>query len=68
MTKLKPNKFTPRFSVDDIDHAVLGVVKAAEYLGWRWWQDPDLVEPYVTFLDDKYGRGHDAYRPAFRRC
>ena len=57
-----------RFSVDDIDHAVLGVVKAAEYLGWRWWQDPDLVEPYVTFLDDKYGRGHDAYRPAFRRC
>ena len=54
-----------RFSVDEVDHAVLGVVKAAEYLGWRWWQDPDLVEQYSTFLDDRYGPGHDAYRPAF---
>ncbi|MEO1057563.1 MAG: hypothetical protein AAFY28_11675 [Actinomycetota bacterium] len=56
-----------RFSVDEIDHAVLGVVKAAEYLGWRWWQDPDLVEQYSSFLDDKYGPDHDAYRPAFDR-
>lgn len=54
-----------RFSVEEIDHAVLGVVKAAEYLGWRWWQDPDLVEQYSAFLDDKYGHGHEAYRPAF---
>ncbi|MEM9035382.1 MAG: hypothetical protein AAGA99_26195 [Actinomycetota bacterium] len=56
-----------RFSAEEIDHAVLGVVKAAEYLGWRWWQDPDLVEQYSVFLDDKYGSGHDAYRPAFER-
>ncbi|MEM9515718.1 MAG: hypothetical protein AAGA42_12755 [Actinomycetota bacterium] len=53
------------FSVDEIEHAVLGVVKAAEYIGWRWWQDPDLVEQYSNFLDDKYGPDHDAYRPAF---
>ncbi|MEM1332443.1 MAG: hypothetical protein AAGG08_03200 [Actinomycetota bacterium] len=55
-----------RFTTEEVDHAVLGVVKAAEYLGWRWWQDPDLVDDYALFLDAEYGPDHEAFRPAFR--
>ena len=45
--------------------SVLGVVKAAEYLGLRWRTDPVLAAQYAALLEARYGTGHDAYRPAF---
>ena len=49
----------------DIEQAVLGVVKAGEYLGVRWRTDPARAAEYAALLDDWYGPDHDAYRPAF---
>jgi hypothetical protein len=45
--------------------AVLGVVKAAEYLGVRWWTRPTQAAAYAAHLTSIYGPDHDAYRPAF---
>jgi hypothetical protein len=45
--------------------AVLGIVKAAEYLGLRWRTDPMRAAQYAALLNRKYGPDHDAYRPAF---
>ena len=44
---------------------VLGVVKAAEYLGVRFRTDPARAVEYAALLDAMYGSGHDAYRPVF---
>lgn len=49
----------------EIGHAVLGVVKAAEYLGVRFRADPARAASYAALLDEQYGPDHDAYRPAF---
>jgi len=45
--------------------AVLGVVKAAEYLGVRWRTNPQQAQSYAALMDEMYGPGHDAYRLAF---
>jgi hypothetical protein len=55
----------PDYSGEEISHAVLGVVKAAEYLGVRWRTDPARAAEYAAFLDEMYGADHDAYRPIF---
>jgi hypothetical protein len=56
----------PDFTDEEAAHAVLGVVKAAEYLGVRWRTRPAQAARYSAFLDRLYGPGHDAYRPVFR--
>ena len=55
----------PAMSEEEVRHAVLGIVKAADYLGVRWYSDPQRAAWYATLLDERYGPGHDAYRPAF---
>lgn len=55
----------PEESEESIRHAVLGVVKTAEYLGVRWRTDPARAAAYARVLDEMYGAGHDAYRPVF---
>jgi hypothetical protein len=55
----------PDYTDEEIKHAVLGIVKAAEYLGVRWRCDPAHAAEYAAMLDALYGPGHDAYRPVF---
>ena len=55
----------PGYADAEIDHPVLGVVKASEYLGVRWRTDPARAAAYAAMLDDWYGPDHDAYRPVF---
>jgi hypothetical protein len=55
----------PDYTFEEISHAVLGVVKAAEYLGLRWYTQPGRAVSYAALLDEWYGPGHDAYRPSF---
>ena len=44
---------------------VLGIVKAAEYLGVRWRTNPQRAAAYAALLTERYGPDHDAYRPVF---
>lgn len=55
----------PNFSDEEVEQSVLGVVKAAEYLGVRWRLDPPRAAAYAALMDVTYGPGHDAYQPAF---
>jgi hypothetical protein len=55
----------PNFSDEEVEQTVLGIVKAAEYLGVRWRLDPTRAAAYAALMDITYGPGHDAYRPAF---
>jgi hypothetical protein len=55
----------PFDTAEDIRHAVLGVVKCAEYLGVRWRTDPARAVWYAGLMNELYGPEHDAYRPAF---
>ncbi|MCY4063069.1 MAG: hypothetical protein OXG53_11925 [Chloroflexi bacterium] len=55
----------PDYTVEEIKHLVLGVVKAAEYLGVRWRSNPAYAAEYAALMDQTYGAGHDAYRPLF---
>jgi hypothetical protein len=55
----------PDYTDEEIKHAVLGVVKAAEYLGVRWRLDPARASEYADLMVAMYGPDHDAYRPAF---
>jgi hypothetical protein len=55
----------PDYTREEIVHAVLGVVKAAEYLGVRWRTAPARAAEYARLLDEMYGPDHDAYRPVF---
>jgi hypothetical protein len=55
----------PDFSAEECSHTVLGVVKAAEYLGVRFRTDPRRAAEYAAAMEELYGRDHDAYRPAF---
>jgi len=55
----------PTMTDEEIGHAVLGIVKAAEYTGWRWHLDPQHARQYAASLLDRYGPDHEAYRPAF---
>jgi hypothetical protein len=55
----------PDYTDEEIKHAVLGVVKAAEYLGVRWRTDPERAASYAALMDELYGARHDAYQPVF---
>ncbi len=55
----------PDYTVEEIKHGVLGIVKAAEYLGVRWRSNPAHAVEYAALMDQTYGAGHDAYRPLF---
>jgi hypothetical protein len=50
---------------EEIAHVILGVVKAAEYLGVRWRSDPVRSAEYADLMTAMYGPNHDAYRPVF---
>ena len=52
-------------SPEALSQTVLGIVKAAEFLGIRWRTDPVRAATYAALLDERYGPGHDAYRPVF---
>ncbi|MCY4091816.1 MAG: hypothetical protein OXF62_13430 [Caldilineaceae bacterium] len=55
----------PEYTLEEIKHGVLGIVKAAEYLGVRWRTNPAYAAEYASLMDRTYGAGHDAYRPLF---
>jgi len=55
----------PEYTFEEIKHGVLGIVKAAEYLGVRWRSNPAHAAEYAALMDRTYGDGHDAYRPLF---
>ena len=55
----------PDYTFEEIKHGVLGIVKAAEYLGIRWRSNPAHAAEYAALMDRTYGAGHDAYRPLF---
>jgi hypothetical protein len=52
-------------TVEMMEQTVLGLVKAAEYLGVRWRTTPQRAAAYAALLTERYGPDHDAYRPAF---
>ncbi len=55
----------PDFVEDEVVHAVLGQLKAAEYTGVRWFTNPGRARWYAEMLVEWYGPDHDAYHPAF---
>ena len=55
----------PDYTFEEIKHGVLGIVKAAEYLGVRWRSNPAHAAEYADLMNRTYGDGHDAYRPLF---
>lgn len=55
----------PDYSEEEIAQAILGIVKAADYLGVRWYTDPDWAAEYARMMVEWYGPAHDAYRPIF---
>jgi hypothetical protein len=55
----------PDFLDEEVVHAVLVMVKAAEYTGVRWYTDPERARWYNDLMLEWYGPTHDAYRMAF---
>lgn len=55
----------PDYTDEEIAHAILGLVKAAEFLGVRWRNDVARATEYASMMDEWYGVNHDAYRPIF---
>jgi len=55
----------PDFVDDEVTHAVLGILKAAEYTGVRWYTDPERAQWYGDLMFEWYGPTHDAYRVQF---
>ncbi len=55
----------PNYSEEEIAQAILGIVKAADYLGVRWYTDPAWAAEYARLMIEWYGPAHDAYRPIF---
>lgn len=56
---------SPLATPEEIGHAVLGIVKTAEYTGWRWHDQPEHARTYAESIAQRYGHDHEAYRPAF---
>lgn len=56
----------PNNTVEQYKQSVLGIVKAAEYTGLRWHEDPGRAREYAALLTKMYGDDHDAYRPTFQ--
>lgn len=55
----------PDYADEEIQHAILGIVKAADYLGVRWYCDPAQAADYAAGMTAIYGPDHDAYRLNF---
>lgn len=55
----------PDYSDEEIKHGILGITKAADYLGLRWYTDPVQAADYAAMMNAFYGPEHDAYRPVF---
>lgn len=55
----------PDFTDEEVMHAVLGPVKAAEYTGVRWYTDVERARWYNDLMIEWYGPAHDAYRSTF---
>jgi hypothetical protein len=55
----------PDYSAEEVKHAVLGITKAADYLGVRWVANPDRAAWYAQQMVEWYGPDHDAYRVLF---
>jgi hypothetical protein len=53
----------PDYTDEEIKHTILGIVKAADYLGVRWYCDPAQANEYAAGMTSLYGANHDAYRP-----
>ncbi len=53
----------PDDTAEEITHAVLGITKAADYLGVRWASDPARAAWYASLMTEWYGPDHDGYRP-----
>ncbi len=56
----------PDYTEEEVTHAVLSILKPAEYLGVRWYTDHARAAWYADLMTEWYGPTHDAYRPAFR--
>ncbi|NJO81381.1 MAG: hypothetical protein HC828_00565 [Blastochloris sp.] len=52
----------PNYSEEEVKHAVLGITKAADYLGVRWIVDPARAAWYAQQMLEWYGPNHDGYR------
>jgi len=55
----------PAYSEEERKHAILGITKAADYLGVRWATDPARAAWYADLMTAWYGPDHDAYQPRF---
>ncbi|NJO84661.1 MAG: hypothetical protein HC828_19090, partial [Blastochloris sp.] len=55
----------PEFTAEEVKHAVLGITKAADYLGVRWVTNPERAAWYAQQMVAWYGPDHDAYRMVF---
>lgn len=57
----------PDYTAEEVKHAVLGITKAADYLGVRWETDPARAIWYANLMTEWYGPDHDAFR-SLRAC
>jgi hypothetical protein len=57
----------PQLREEEVVHAVLGPTKAADYLGVRWYTDPERAAWYAALMTEWYGVGHDAFQPLAAR-
>jgi hypothetical protein len=55
----------PDYTAEEVKHAVLGITKAADYLGVRWATNPARAAWYAQQMVEWYGADHDAYRMLF---
>lgn len=55
----------PDYTAEEMTHATLGIVKTADYLGIRWYTDPERAAWYAALMEEWYGPEHDAYQPTF---
>lgn len=55
----------PEYTAEEISHTILGIVKASDYLGLRWYTDLARAAEYAALMHTWYGPDHDAYRPLF---
>lgn len=58
----------PASGTDELAPSVLGIVKAAEYLGLRWITQPERAAAYARLLDRMYGPDRDGFRPLSVLC
>jgi hypothetical protein len=52
----------PDYTSEEIKHTVLGITKAADYLGVRWATNPVRAGWYANLMTEWYGPDHDAFR------